>query len=103
LRYPAGLIASLHCGFNAQKCIASEIIGTDAMLEVPDTFLGDAGALTLTRGDERREIPVPASDRYRLELEDFSEAIFQKRAPRLGLAESLRNAQVMDRLLAASR
>ncbi len=103
LKYPSGLIASLHCGFNAQKRIASEIIGTDGMLEVPDTFLGDAGALTLTRGDERREIPVPASDRYRLEIEDFSDAIIQRHAPQLGLAESLRNAQVIDRLLAASR
>ena len=103
LRYPTGLIASLHCGFNAQKRIAAEIIGTEGVLEVPDAFLGDAGALTLLRGDERREIFVAESDRYRLELEDFSDAIRAARAPRLGIAESLRNAEVIDQLLAASR
>lgn len=103
LKYPSGLIASLHCGFNAQKRIAAEIIGTAGLLEVPDAFLGDAGALTLVRGDERTTIPVAASDRYRLEIEDFADAILARRAPRLGPAESLRNAEVIDRLLAASR
>ena len=103
LKYPSGLIASLHCGFNASKRIAAEIVGAQGVLEVPDTFLDNAGALTLTLGDERREIPVAASDRYRSEIEDFADAIRQKRAPRLGLAESLRNAEVIDQLLAASR
>src|SRR6185369_10576804 len=100
--YPTGLIASLHCGFNAQKRIAAEIIGTDGLLEVPDAFLGDAGALTLVRGDERSTIAVAASDRYRLEIEDFADAILTNRTPRLGPAESLRNAEVIDQLLAAS-
>jgi predicted dehydrogenase len=103
LKYPSGLIASLHCGFNAQKRIAAEIIGAEGVLEVPDAFLGDAGSLVLTRGDERREIPVAASDRYRWEIEDFADAILAKRAPRLGLPESLRNAEVIDQLIAASR
>lgn len=103
LKYPSGLIASLHCGFTAHKRIAAEIIGTQGVLEVPEAFLGNAGVLTLIRGDERREIPVAASDRYRLEIEDFAAAILARRAPRLGLAESLRNAEVIDRLFAASR
>jgi len=60
------------------------------------------GALSLTRGEERSEIPVALSDRYRSEVEDFADAILQQRAPRLGPAESLRNMGVLDRLLAAS-
>ena len=103
LRYPTGLIASLHCGFDAHKRVGSEIIGTKGVLEVPDTFFDNAGSLTLTAGEERREIPVAASDRYRLEVEDFCNALREGRAPRLGLAETLRNAEVLDRLLAASR
>jgi predicted dehydrogenase len=103
LKYPSGLIAALHCGFNANKRIAAEIVGTKGVLEVPDTFLDNAGALTLPVGDERREIPVAASDRYRLEVEDFAAAILEKRPPALGLDESIRNAELLDRLLAASR
>ena len=56
----------------------------------------------MTVGEERREIPVAASDRYRFEVEDFSEAILQKRSPQFSLAETLRNAAVLDRLFAAS-
>ncbi len=103
LKYPGGLIASLHCGFNANKRIVAEIIGTKGVLEVPDTFLDNAGTITLTLGDERREIPVAASDRYRLEIEDFAGAILENRALALDLAESVRNAELLDRLLAASR
>jgi predicted dehydrogenase len=98
LRYPAGLIASLNCGFNAQRRIFSEIVGTRGILEVPDTFFDNAGSLTLTLGEEVREIPVGESDRYRLEVEDFAEAIRNNRTPLLEPAESVRNLEIMDRL-----
>jgi len=101
LKYPGGLIAALHAGFNAQKRVFAEIIGTRGALEIPDTFFNDAGALTLTTGDIRREIPVAASDRYRLEVEDFADAILHHRAPHLAPAETRRNLEVMDRIIAA--
>lgn len=103
LRYPSGLIAAAHCGFNAHKRVFAEITGTLGVLEIADTFFDPAGSLTLTVGEERREIPVAASDRYRLEVEDFADAILSRRAPHFGLAETLRNAEVLDQLLAASR
>ena len=85
----------MHCGFNAQKRICSEIVGTRGALEIPDTFFDNPGALTLTTGEERREIPVAQSDRYRLEVEDFADAILRKRAPRLSLAETQRNMEIL--------
>ena len=103
LKYPSGLLAAAHCGFNAQKRVHSEITGTRGILEVPETFFDPAGVLTLTTGETRREIAVPASDRYRHEVEDFADAIRQKRAPLFSLVETLRNAEVLDRLFAASR
>ena len=101
LKYSSGLIAAAHCGFNAHKRVCAEIIGTAGVLEIPDTFFDNPGALTLTTGETRREIPVAESDRYRHEIEDFAAAILEKRPPLLGLAESLRNAEVIDRLFAA--
>lgn len=103
LRYPTGLIASLNCGFNAQKRIFTEIVGTRGSLEIPDTFLDNAGSLVLTIGEESRKIPVGPSDRYRLEVEDFAEAIRTNRPPELETAESLGNLGIMDRLRAAAR
>ena len=103
MKYPSGLIASLNCGFNAQKRIFSEIIGAKGALEIPDTFFDNAGALTLTVGEERREIPVEQSDRYRLEVEDFADAILKKCATHFSLVETQRNMEVMDNLFAASK
>jgi predicted dehydrogenase len=103
MKYPSGLIASLNCGFNAQKRIFSEIIGTKGTLEIPDTFFDNAGALTLTVGEERREIPVEQSDRYRLEVEDFADAILKKCATHFSLVETQRNMEVMDKLFAAGK
>lgn len=103
MKYPSGMVAALHCGFNAQKRVGAEIVGTEGVLEIADTFFDPAGALVLTRGEERREIVVAQSDRYRAEIEDFSGAILEGRAPAFSLAETLRNAEVLDRLLAASR
>jgi D-xylose 1-dehydrogenase (NADP+, D-xylono-1,5-lactone-forming) len=103
MKYPSGLIASLNCGFNAHKRVFSEIVGTQGVLEIPDTFFDNAGSLTLTVGDECRTLPVAPSDRYRLELEDFADGILNGRAPQLGLAETQRNAEVMDLLFAAAK
>jgi predicted dehydrogenase len=102
LRYPGGVVAALHSGFNAHIRIASEIVGTLGALEVPVSFMGSAGSMVLTTGGERREIPVPESDRYRLQVEDFAGAILEKRPPMLTTVETLRNMELLDRLHASS-
>jgi xylose dehydrogenase (NAD/NADP) len=102
LKYPSGLIASLHCGFNAHRRVFAEIVGTLGVLEIPDTFFDNPGVHTLTDGEQSREIPDAQSDRYRLELEDFSDAILNQRAPQFSLAETQRNLVVMDQIFAAA-
>lgn len=103
LRYPGGLLATLHSGFNANLRAHAEISGTHGVLEIPQTFFDHDTPLVLINGTERKEIPVPASDRYRSEVEDFSDAILTGRTPQFSLVETLRNAEVMDRLFAAAR
>ena len=103
VRYPSGLIAALHCGFNAHVRVRAEIVGTTGVLEIADPFLDQAGSLTLIKGIERREIPVVQSDRYRAEVEDFANAILTRGAPLFPLSETLRNAEVLDQLFTASR
>ena len=101
LRYERGLIASLHCGFNAHGRMHSDIVGSEGSLLVPDTFLDDAGEILLNTRNGSERIAVPASDRYAAEVQDFSAAILAGRAPRLTLDESLRNLRVLDRIRAA--
>ncbi len=99
LRYADGLIATLHCGFNAFGRIHSEIVGTDGALLIPDTFLDDAGEITLQTKQGNQSIAVPQSDRYGEEIRDFSASVIEKRLPKLGLDESLRNMRILDRIL----
>ena len=101
LRYESGLIASLHCGFNAHGRMHSDIVGSEGSLLVPDTFLDDAGEILLNTRNGSERIAVPTSDRYAAEVQDFSAAILAGRAPRLTLDESLRNLRVLDRIRAA--
>jgi len=68
LRYPSGMIAALHTGLNAFRRVHSEIIGTEGILEIPETFFGTPGSLTLTTAAGSRTLPVVECDRYRLEV-----------------------------------
>ena len=103
LRYEDGLIASLHCGFNAFGRMHSEIIGSKGMLLAPDTFLDDAGLLTLYDKSGCQQLTVAQSDRYGAEISDFSSAILEHRAPKLNLDESLITMRTLDRIMAQVR
>ena len=99
MKYENGLIATIHCGFNAYSRVYSEIVGTRGVLEIPETFFGNAGAITLTTNAGREEIPVPECDRYQLQVEDFAGAILENREPLFRLDETVRNMKVIDRLM----
>lgn len=99
LRYESGLIASLHCGFTAFGRMHSEFIGSKGMLLAPDTFLDDAGELSLQTKAGCERIPVTLSDRYGEEIRDFSAAIVDKRPPMLSTVESLRNMRSLERIM----
>lgn len=99
MRYESGLIASLHCGFNAFDRMHSEIVGTGGALLVPDTFLDVPGQITLQTRKGCELIDIAASDRYAEEIRDFSAAILEKRAPKLSLEESLGNMRILDRIV----
>ncbi len=100
LHYKSGLMATIQSGFSAHRRIYAEIIGTEGTLEVRDAFLGDGSPLALLIGDERREIEIPSCDRYQLEVEDFADAVMHGRSPKFSLLETVRNAELIDRLLA---
>ena len=102
LKYPNGFIASISSGFDAAKQLEAQIIGTKGVLHIPEPFFEAACELTRTvEGAVVEKIPVPQSDRYRLQVEDFADAIINKRAPYFSLVETQRNMEIMDKLYAA--
>lgn len=100
LRYDGGLIANIQCSFNTQASMRAEIIGTDGVLDIADTFLDAAGSLVLTTAQGKRQIEVAESDRFGAEFRDFSDCILQGRQPLLSLDDSVRNMAVLDMLRA---
>lgn len=101
LRYENGIVAALHCGFNAHPFVRAEIIGTEGVLEIPDPFLDMAGELTLRTAHGVERIAVAESNRYLEEVEDFSAAVLENRQPKFTLDESIRNMEVLDMLYAS--
>ncbi len=100
LRYGSGLLATLHCGFNAFGQMSAEIVGTRGRLVIRAPFLGEAGRITLHTAQGARQIDVDACDRYTAQLRGFSADILAGRAPLLPLDESLRNLEVLDMIRA---
>ena len=99
LKYKNGIIATLNCGFNAFKRTFSEVIGTKGVIEIPDTFAGNAGIINLITDEGAKEVQVEESDRYGLEVADFSNSILNNSKPMFSLDESLRNMIVIERLI----
>jgi D-xylose 1-dehydrogenase (NADP+, D-xylono-1,5-lactone-forming) len=99
LKYPGDVLCTIESGFNSSFRAVSEVIGTKGLIEVPDTFMGSKGFITVTSGGGVRKIPVKRSARYRLEIEDFSGAIIQNREPLLNMDESLRNIGTIEQLM----
>lgn len=101
LQYDDGLIANIHCGFNAFGRNYAEIIGSKGMLIIDKPFLDDAGALHLHTAEGVRELPVSESDRYQAEIRHFSSAVLNQPSRLIPLTETVRNMQVLDQIRAA--
>jgi len=86
LKYPSGVISSPTAA-STRKRIGQKSIGTKGAVEIPEHFSTNAGSLLVTV-EERREIPVAASDRYAWKWKIFSEP-FSRTSPRILLAETL--------------
>jgi predicted dehydrogenase len=99
LRYSDGIIATINSGFNSFGEMRSEVIGTGGRLEIPDTFLGNAGYINLITNEGISQVQVMESDRYGLEVADFAAAVLEKRSPLLSLDESLRNMSLIEGLM----
>lgn len=99
LKYDDGVIATINSGFNSFSRMYSEIVGTKGAIEIPDTFLDNAGVITVVTNEGTKEIPVEKCERYALEVEEFADAILNNRKPMLTAKESIRNMRIMDRLL----
>ena len=101
LLYESGLIANIQCGWiNEFRSLGTTIMGTEGTLWIPEPFWGNAGAIYLTTPDGETEIPVEATDRFKAEIENFADAIREKRPLLLDPEEAIRNLRIIRAILA---
>jgi predicted dehydrogenase len=93
LRFPSGLTATFHCGFDAFS-ESLEIIGREGTIFLPDPWHSTQG-LILVDGEEERVTPI---NPYQCELDDMAAAIRGQKAPRLGRADAMGQARTIEAL-----
>jgi predicted dehydrogenase len=98
LRFPSGLVATFHSGFDAFT-ESLEVIGRDGTITLPDPWHSLQGLLLLD-GDEVR---VEPRNPYQCELEDMAAAIRGEKAPRLGRADARGQARAIEALYRSAR
>jgi predicted dehydrogenase len=103
LRFAGDVLGTFDCGFDVPHRSAIEVVGEGGTLVSFDPWHGVAPRLTLARpGEAPAEVPVEAADPYQLELEDVSAAIRSGGTPRLGRADAVAQARVIEALYAAA-
>lgn len=106
LRFPSGVIGHFDCSLRAYPEHSYEIRGTRGRLLVEEAFApSPASTVTIHHWSEDgyREIAIPQVDQYRLMVEDFADALLNRRPPRFPPQDAVHNMQVIDRLLASAR
>jgi D-xylose 1-dehydrogenase (NADP+, D-xylono-1,5-lactone-forming) len=98
LRLANGVLGTFDCGFDVPLRGAIEVVGAGGTLVAGDPWHGVSPRLTR----DGEEVPVEAANPYRLELEDFSAAIREGRAPRLGRDDAVGQARAIEALYAAA-
>jgi D-xylose 1-dehydrogenase (NADP+, D-xylono-1,5-lactone-forming) len=100
LEFPCGMLAHFETSISNFERHSAEITGTDGSIIIENPwFPGDNEARFIIRtksGDEI--ITIPGANCYTLELEDFMDAVINKRPPCWGLDDAVKNMAVIDAL-----
>jgi D-xylose 1-dehydrogenase (NADP+, D-xylono-1,5-lactone-forming) len=94
LQFPGSVLAHFACGMDMPYSARLEVVGSEASAVVPDPWLCRDPHVEI--GDER--IDVEDADRFRLELDNMSDAIRGNAEPLLGREDAVGQARAMDAL-----
>jgi predicted dehydrogenase len=99
MRFPGEVIALFDCGTSLPLRDELEAIGTDGSLFLDDPWHARRPIIELRRGDDVERLELEPEDSYRLQLENFSDAIQGKATPLLGREDAIGQARVLDALV----
>jgi predicted dehydrogenase len=102
LEFPSGAVAQV--GGSVEQPIRCELIaiGSQGRIEIPDMF-DDGGPIVVTAGDNERVEATPAPNRFRVQLDEFSQCVLTGKPPEFPAEDGLRNTAALAALLAATK
>jgi D-xylose 1-dehydrogenase (NADP+, D-xylono-1,5-lactone-forming) len=107
LHFPSGAMAHFDCGMRSSWRNEYRVTGTDGTITVDAAFRPEddgVAAISVRSNDGKaRSIEIPASNQYRLMVEDFGDAVKAGRKVTYDPADSVRNMRVLDALTRAAK
>lgn len=100
MRFTNGVLFQFDSGFTSPLRTNMEIVGSDAVMSVPNPFKpGRRNEISIRRGEREERLQIKGSELYLGEVEDMCEAILNGRPPRVSLEDSRNNIAVILALL----
>lgn len=103
LQYPSGATCTVTGGFDSQSMQVTQINGTMGSLLLRDSFLGPATPILHLKDNKVTEIKAEECDCYAAQVEAFSDAVLTGCQPPFSLEETIRNIDLIVRILDAAR
>lgn len=104
MRFGNGVHAQFDSGFTSPYRSHIEIVGTEAVLNIPQALKpGLKTELYLKRGDEIETLNIEGQELYIGEVEDMCDAVLNGTPPRISLADSRANTAVILALLESAQ
>ena len=104
LRFKDGVYAQFDSGFMSPLRSMMEIVGSEAVLNIPNPFKpGFDNEIYLTRKEKTETIKIAGGELYIGEVEDMCDAILHGKAPLVSLEDSRKNTAVITALLESAR
>jgi xylose dehydrogenase (NAD/NADP) len=100
MRFGSGMLAHFDAGIALADRDELEIVGNQASLFLDDPWHCREPAIELRRDGAMERIELEPADSYRLEAENLSAAIRGRAQPRLGRADAVGQARVIEALYA---
>ena len=104
MKFKDGIHAQFDSGFRSPLRSMIEIVGTEAVLNIPNPFKpGIKNEIYLTRKDKTQKINISGNELYLGEVEDMCDAILHGKEPLVSLNESRKNTVTILALLEFSK
>ena len=104
LRFGGDVLGTFDCAFDVPYRVGLELVGETGTIVSLDPWHGQEPVVRVLRPEtEPEDVPVEAADPYALELDDLARAVREGGEPRLGRADAVGQARVIEALYRAAR